>query len=154
MENNPIITVCITTPSHIRSLGENLRDSDIERARKLGIPAHRALWRSYRESLICKTIFINDHVAAIWGCVGSPLGQTGKPWMIMSPATDKYPMRVAFRYRKELRDMLTYFSKLEDWVDVSNHKALKLLHILGFKFGEIAPAGKDGTMFVKATIVS
>jgi hypothetical protein len=133
-------------------LGENLRQEDIEMGQKLGIPQHRALWQAYQSSVLCKTIFINGEIAAIWGCHGSILSKVGKPWLIMTPAVGDYPLRVAFRYRRELKDMLKCFSILEDWVDATNQKAIRLMRLLGFSLDKPVPIGKNGVMFIKATI--
>jgi len=136
MPQEPVITVSDTLPEHVRSLGGNLRERDIDAASKFKIPPHRALWRIYKRSLISKTVFVNGKVVAIFGLGGTFLGKNGNPWFVASPMVEDYPMKLAFRYRSELKNMLKYFPILEDWVDAKDKKTIRLLEILGFKFME------------------
>lgn len=136
MPQESVITVANTRPEHIRALGVNLRERDIVAASKFKIPPHRALWRVYKSSLISKTVFVDGKVAAIFGLGGTFLGRNGSPWFVASPLVEDYPMKLAFRYRSELKNMLKYFPVLEDWVDVQDKKTIRLLEILGFKFEE------------------
>ena len=149
---NPVIMVVDTMPEYVRTLGTNLRERDISIANRVGIAPHRALWRIYKKSLLCKTVFLGDEVVAIWGVAGTFLGKTGRPWFIASPSVDDYPMKLAFRYRSELRNMLKYFPILEDWVEVSDKKTIRLLEIIGFKFEKPQPMGHNGVMFMRATL--
>lgn len=148
----PTITVVETMPAHVRILGQNLRGRDIMIANKIGIPAHRALWRIYRKSLTCKTVFVGEEIVAIWGVTGTFLGRIGRPWFVASPFVEDYPTRLAFSYRRELKNMLKFFPVLEDWVSAEDRKTIRLLEILGFKFGEPQPMGDNKIMFMKATL--
>lgn len=148
----PIITAVDTLPEYVRTLGMNLRERDIAIANKVGIEAHRALWRIYKKSLICKTVFLGNEIVAIWGATGTFLGKTAKPWFVASPTTEDYPMKLAFRYRSELRNMLRYFPVLEDWVQIDDKKTIRLLEIMGFSFEKPEPMGKNGIMFMRATL--
>ena len=136
MPQEPMITVADTLPDHVRSLGVNLRERDIIAASKFRVAPHRALWRVYKNSLISKTVFVDGEVVAIFGLGGTFLGKNGNPWFVASPLVEDYPMKLAFRYRSELKNMLKYFPILEDWVDVEDTKTIRLLEILGFKFAE------------------
>ncbi len=146
----PIINVIDTEPEYVRILGQNLRNRDIEIANKVGIPVHRALWRIYKKSLMCKTVFVGDDIVAMWGVFGIFLGNVGKPWFIASPFVEDYPMKLAFRYRSELRNMLKLFPKLEDWVSVEDDKTIRLLEILGFKFSDKQTIGN--IVFIRAIL--
>lgn len=146
----PVLTVVDTLPSHVRILGQNLRDRDMETARSAGEEAHRALWRIYRRSMMSKTIFVGDEIVAIFGCVGVILGRTAKPWMVASSFVEDYPMRLSFCYRNELRNMLRYFLMLEDYIMVSDKKTIRLMKILGFKFDE--PQLMNGINYMRVTL--
>lgn len=148
--SEPIITVHDTEPEYVRILGQNLRERDTSIANRVGIPAHVALWRIYKRSLVCKTVFLGDEIVAIWGISGTFLGKTGKPWFAASPTVEDYPMKLVFRYRSELRNMLKYFPILEDFVSVDDEKTIRLLEILGFKFEE--PILFNDVMFMRATL--
>lgn len=152
LKNEPIITVIDTIHEHVRTLGSNLRERDIAIANKVGISAHRALWRIYKRSIMCKTVFVDGKIVAIWGCVGTFLGKIAKPWLVASPFVEDYPMKLAFRYRSELKNMLKYFCILEDWICEDDHKTIRLLEIVGFKFDKPVPMGSNKIMFIKATL--
>ncbi len=150
MRDEPILTVVDTVPEHVRILGQNLRDRDIEMANNAGILAHRALWRVWRRSMMAKTVFVDDEIVAMFGCVGIFLGRKGKPWFIASPYVEDYPMKLAFRYRSELRKMLKYFPVLEDWIQIQDEKTIRFMEILGFVFAE--PEKIGNVTFMKATL--
>jgi hypothetical protein len=107
------------------------------------------LWKSYKLSLICKSIFIDGKIAAIFGISGILYGDTGEPWMVVTPEVQKYPHKVAFRYRKELEEMQKMFPILEDWVDENNTKAIRMLSLMNFRIDKNRiPIGD--TMFRRA----
>lgn len=129
---NPDIQIVEATPSHIADLAANTNTRLMEMALRLGLSPKKALWYSYRHSFTRRTAFINGKIAAMWGCSGAPLGQIGSPWLVMSPEIEQHPFRVAFVYRKELQRMQQRFSILEDWVDETYDKAVRMLEIMGF----------------------
>lgn len=146
----PVLTVVDTLPEHVRFLGQNLRDRDIAMAGIAQLEPHVALWRLYKRSIMCKTVFVGDEAVAIWGVMGTFLGRVGKPWLVCSPYVEDYPRKLAFRYRSELRNMLKRFLVLEDWVKVDDDKTLRLMEILGFKLDK--PEMMNGVKFVHVTL--
>src|SRR6185312_15187362 len=109
------ITTVDTIPSHIREMADKMHAETAQTALKMGVSPHKALWNSYKKSLICKTIFIDGKIAAIFGLAGSLFGEIGQPFLVMTPEVDEYPMRVAFVYRRELKKMAEMFPVLEDY---------------------------------------
>jgi hypothetical protein len=150
--HDPEIIVVETEPEHVRYLGANLRDREIQLGSKVGFPAHRALWRIYKKSIICKTVFVNGMVVAIFGLTGSIMGKTGRPWFVACPFVEGYPLKLAFRYRSEVKNMLKYFPVLEDYVDINDEKTIRLLGLIGFKFEKQNRAVGQAN-FVRATLV-
>lgn len=130
--DSPEITIVETTPKHIRQLAGAIDEVTAKTAASIGLTPHQALWRSYKQSIICKTAFINGKIAAIWGISGVIFADTGQPWLVMSPDIEEYPFRVAFRYRKELEKMQMMFPILEEYVDETNGKAIRMLELMGF----------------------
>jgi hypothetical protein len=147
-KTNPEIIVLPATPEHVRLLASCLRKEDALAAERTGIPAHRALWRSYKASLYAKTAFIDGKIAAMWGITGTYLGEKGTPWLLISENADEFPFKVAFRYRQELREMLRLFPILEEWVDAKHDKSLRMMKMMGFDLGEKVMAGEH--MFIRA----
>lgn len=146
----PTIVVVDTLPEHVRALGANQRARDIDMADQLGIPAHRALWRLYRKSIINRTVLVDGSVVAMFGISGTFLSRKGNPWFVASPFVEDYPIKLAFRYRSKIKNMLRLFPVLEDFVPVDDKKTIKLLEILGFEFSE--PKNYNGIEYVKATL--
>lgn len=133
MPNAPTITIVDTAPYHLREMAQTMQADSANTAKKMGLTPLKALWSSYRQSLICKSAFIDGKLAAIWGISGSMFGEIGKPWLVLTPETQQHPMRVAFRYKKEINKMLNMFPILEEWVPETNEKSIKMLELMGFK---------------------
>lgn len=141
---SPNITIEDTIPLHLRMMSEAMTLDSMETAKRMGMTPLKALWHSYRNSIICKTAFIDGRIAAIWGLNGIMLSDAAKPWLVMTPETQEYPFRVAFRYRKELENMLKLFPVLEEYVPESNEKSIRLLELMGFKVSKNRiPFGKE-----------
>lgn len=133
---NPDIVIEETKPWHLRELADSMHGLTAELPIRLGLTPKKALWMSYRKSLGCKTAFINGKIAAVWGISGVLFGEIGRPWLIMAPAADEYPFKVAFIYRQELKKMQELFPVLEDFVEESNEQAIRLMKLMGFKLEE------------------
>lgn len=131
-------------PWHVRELAETMHQHTAEMPVRLGITPKKALWRSYRKSLWCRTAFINGKIVAMWGIAGELFASVGKPWLILAPAADEHPFRVAFIYRQELKKMQEMFPILEDYVEETNEPAIRLMKLMGFKIDDEAiTLGKD-----------
>jgi hypothetical protein len=130
------IAITDTVPIHLRIMSNAMREENIETARQFGIQPLKALWKNYRSSLICKSVFINDNLCAIFGILGSMCGEVGRPWICMTPETEEYPMRIAFRFKAELRKMKEMFPVLEDYIDETNEKSLRFMELMGFKISK------------------
>ena len=140
----PVVTTIDTIPEHIRKLAITMQAQSAEIAIKMGCEPRKLLWQSYKKSIICKTIFINGEVGAIFGISGALYGEVGQPWLIMSDEVNAYPFKVAFVYRKELVKFQQMFPVLEDYVDEDNINAIRMLELMKFKvsknripFGEV-----------------
>ncbi len=146
---DPEIVIVETTPAHIREMAEVIDAQTASVAIKLGVSPKKALWMSYRQSIICMTALIEGRVVAMWGVGGQMFSDVGRPWLTLSPEVENHPFRVAFRYRKELNRFQQMFPVLEEWVETSNVKAIRLLALMGFKIGKNEiPLGE--TTFFKA----
>lgn len=130
---NPEIYICDAEAKHIRQMSTTMDSRTAETALRLGITPGKALWRSYKESLFCRAAFINGKLTAIWGLGGVMFGEVGKPWLVMTPEANDYPFKVAFIYKRELKKMATMFPVLEDYVDETHKKAVRMLELMGFK---------------------
>lgn len=121
-----------TYPYDLREMAQAMTADSKDVAERLGYTPLKALWSSYRKSIICKTALINGKVSAIWGCYGVLFADTGQPWLIVAPSVEDYPFRTAFIYKKELEKMQELFPILEEFVPADNEKSIRLLQLMGF----------------------
>lgn len=130
--DSPEIIIIDTIPRHIRDMAEAMHEQTAETARNLGCEPKKLLWQSYKQSMICKSVFINGKIGAIFGIGGILFGETGRPWLVLSDEVNEYPFKVAFIYRKELQKFQHMFPVLEDYVDETNEKAIRMLELMKF----------------------
>ena len=129
----PSITIQDTCPFHLREMAIAMQEDSAETAYKMGMTPLKALWYSYRKSIICRSVFIEGKIAAIFGLSGSVFSDTGEPWLILAPTVEDYPFKTAFIYKKELQKMNAIFPLLQEWVPEDNEKSIRLLTLMGFK---------------------
>lgn len=146
----PVVEITPTTPAHVRQLGAVLRPGDRREIEIYGFPTNKALWRSYKGSILRRTALVAGEVAAIWGVGGVPLGEQGRPWLMTSAAVEQVsPLRFARIYQEEVLRMLALFPHLVNYVDAAYTKAVRLLDIIGFQIGEPEPIGPNNAVFRK-----
>ena len=124
-------------PEDVTRLGNVMNSEDRAEAEAMGLDARKLLWRSYKKSLIRKTIFVEGKIAAMFGCAGVIMGLVGHPYLVTaSAARTVSPLVFARIYRKEARKMLEIFPVLENYADSRYHGAIKILKLSGFRVGE------------------
>lgn len=136
-----------TVPGHIHALSESLRAGDRHEITCAGLSPRKALWRSYKGSIIRRTAIIDGEVGACWGIGGGFMGPTGQPWLMTSAAVEKVPISFAREARKEVRAMLDLFPKLEGYVTASYGQACGFLRFLGFTLSNPVEVGPDRELF-------
>ena len=62
-----VLEIVPATVEHVYELAETLRDADRREILNLGINVKKALWRAFRNSIMCRTALLDAKVAAIWG---------------------------------------------------------------------------------------
>lgn len=129
----PEITITDTTPYHLREMAVAMQADSAEIAYRYGTTPLKALWFNYRQSVVCKSVFINDNICAIFGLAGMVFSDVGKPWIAMTPEIEKYPMRVAFRFKAELKKMAKMFPILEDYIEETRTRDIQFMELMGFK---------------------
>lgn len=144
------VEIVDTCARHVRELGVVLRAADRQEIEVYGFPTNKALWRSFKGSIMRRTALIDGDVAAIWGVGGAPLSETGQPFLMTSDAVEKVsPLRFVRIYQNEVLKMLQLFPHLVNYVDAAYTKAVRLLDIIGFTLGDPEPVGPHGAMFRK-----
>lgn len=132
----PEITIVETAPYHLRLMSDAMQSKSSNMAYRLGMTPLKALWKNYRQSLICKSVFINGNLCAIFGLMGTVFSDVGTPWICMTPEVEQHPMRVAFRFRKELDNMAKMFPVLEDWLEETNDTGMRFMSLMGFSISK------------------
>lgn len=146
----PAVSIVPTIPAHINALKANLRPEDAAEILRFGITINKALWYSYKHSLIRKTAMIDGEVVACWGLHGTFLGNTGQPWLMTTPGVKKVsPLKFTRIYQQEVMEMLKIFPKLVNYVDSGYANAVRLLEIIGFVVEEPKKMGTENGLYRK-----
>lgn len=131
-----VITLTQAMPAHIRELANNLQAEDKKEQLTFGVTPEKALFRSYKNSIIRRVGLIDGKVAAIWGVGGAFMGTKGTPWLLTSPEIRKIsPLKFTRIYQQELQEMLNLFPVLENSIPTGYTAAIRLLHLVGFEVG-------------------
>lgn len=144
-----MIEIVKTIPSHMIELRKNIREEDAREIRNYGGCLRRILWQTYHETPEPRTALVDGMVAGIYGCIGTVIGEVGKPWMLATTVADRFPIEFALLYRQEIKKMLENYEMLENWVDSTYDKSIRLMKIIGFNVDEPAPYGPKGALFCR-----
>lgn len=142
-----------TQIEHVYELAETMREADRKEIADLGIGVKKALYRAFRNSILCRVALVDARVAAMWGlAVGlrdgvSPLSDLGVPWLHTSAAVEALPIAFMREAKSELAAMKALRPRLESFVAADYAQAVKFLRILGFTVEKPEPVGLDGAMF-------
>jgi hypothetical protein len=125
-------------PEHCGMLAKDLRALDLIEITGTGNNPKRALWRGYRNSVLCRTAFVDGRIGAMWGlCIGfdtgvSALSDAGRPWLLTAPIIERVPIAFVKEARKAVKEMLKLKPRLENCVLSSYSGAIRLLELIGF----------------------
>jgi hypothetical protein len=142
-------------PEHIVALGKTLRDADRREIENLGFGVKKALYRAYRNSVMCRAALIHGEVAAVWGLAValrenvSPLSDLGVPWLHTSALVEQVPFSFVRVGKRELAAMMRLRPKLESFVAANYKEAVKFLKILGFTVDKAEPLGLNGSLYCR-----
>ena len=142
------ISVVPAKYEHLLALAPLLRTGDRCEVMAAGMTPLKALWRSWRPSVIASAGFVDGEIAAVWGMIGSPLCRVGNPWLLTSAAVEKVPRAFMEISREEVRRMLSICPVLEGLVDPAYWKAVRFLTFLGYSFGEPMRYGPHSATFL------
>ena len=133
---------------HLLALAPLMRTGDRCEVMAAGMTPLKALWRSWRASMISKAAFVDGEIAAVWGMAGSPLSGVGNPWLLTSPTVEKVPRAFLEISRDEVRHMLTLCPVLVGLVDPTYYKAVRFLKFLGYALGDPIGYGPHKALFL------
>lgn len=134
---NPRVSTMDAIPAHVGMMAETLAGDP----RFIGVNYRRLLWRSYRGSIICRTGFWDDEIAAMWGCSGTPLGAAAELWLCTNKVAESHPTYFIRAIREELPRIFEIYPKVGGKVSTFYQSAPGFLKYLGFDLG-VAVDGK------------
>lgn len=140
-------TIVPTKPEHIRPLVMAAREEDAAEANALGIALKTGVWRSYRRSVMTRTVFVEGEIAAMWGLYCNLLSDEGTPWMVTTPLVELGPLAYLREAKKAVREMLEIKPRLSNIVPVSYKRAVRFFQLVGFNVSDPEPFGPDGVLF-------
>ncbi len=149
------VRIVPTEVTHLYQLAKALRPKDRAEIEAGGVSVNKALYRAFRNSIMVKTAFVGEEIAAIWGlCVGwrpgvSPLSDLAVPWLHTTHAVERVPVSFVRVARKELAEMKRMRCRLESFVAADYGQAVKLLRNLGFVVEDPKPIGVNAAPFCR-----
>lgn len=150
VNNGHVYQVRDATMDDINDLYLNMRDADADELFAATGNGRRALKLSYLSSVLCKAVVCDDGLVCVYGVAPVNVFEgIGCPWMLGTKLLDgKHKRSVLLIGRECLDGMRALFPvRLENFTDVRNHKSIRWLKWLGFRFDEPVPYGVSGMPF-------
>ncbi len=125
-----------TTSKHIKELAKNLRPEDEREIKdKTGTTnVQKTLLKGFTMTNYCKSIFVDDKIAGIYGVVASLDDKNmGSPFLLCTPEIKKIKIRFIRECRDRVKDMQDKFPVLFNYIDSRNKLHLTWLKWCGFK---------------------
>lgn len=142
-----MITIEPASKAHVHAIVSSLRDDDRQEITSIGADPLEAALESHRFAVWAKVATVEGEIAALWGVGGIMLGMTGRPWLLTTPVSDRIAMRFALIYRREAREMLDLFPRLENYCAAAYDRATRLLQLTGFTVDDPKPIGPHAALF-------
>ena len=106
-----------------------------------------ALAACVRQSLVARVWVVDGEPACLFGLTGAVMGEVGSPWFLSTALIEKHGRYFARHCRRYLRDMLTMFPTLVNYVDERYACSIRWLQWMGFHLDEPQPYGPLGMPF-------
>lgn len=134
---------------HIPLILSRLREADRREIHALSEQTpERILTQSFHMSRLAWTGMIDGVPVCMFGVVKVEDGH-GRPWMIGTDLLDKHQIVFLRRCKSQVETMQRCFTRLENYVDVRNTRAICWLSWLGFSFHAPEPVGRFALPFMK-----
>lgn len=138
-----------TIPAHCVEMAAKMRAGDRAECEAGGLTVRKAIWRSYRRSLIVRTAYINGDLAAIFGMGGDVMAETGAPWLFTTGVVERFPLLFVRAALAAVNEMLLVKTRLESYVSADYPQACRFLASIGFTLGDPEPFGPKAAPFRK-----
>lgn len=141
------VEIAPSVESDCSLLAAKMRAADRAEVQAAGLSSIRAITRSFRGGMMCRTAFVDGEIAAMWGLGGTLVSDVGHPWLLTTAAVERLPLTFVRTARSEVAAMLALRRKLQNWVAADYAAAIRLLEVLGFTLHDPAPFGPKGKLF-------
>lgn len=145
-----VIDIGAASPDDIEALASKIRPEDVAEIRAAsGLAPDVGLKRSFALSThVWAARHRREGVIAVWG-VGplSLAAGRGCPWLLASPALDRFGRQIVGLSHPLLARMRAAYPDLENHIDARNRRAVRWLEWLGFVVEPPAPWGAEGLPF-------
>jgi hypothetical protein len=147
-----ILRLEVTTLEHMAEVAQHMRQADVaEVLSSHGLTPAQALAVSLNGSAFARTLFIDDHVAAIFGV--RKLADVAEPWALTTDAVDRFPVAFMRASRRVVRKLLPLYPELRQCIDARHTQALGWLQRLGFTVAKRAhPCGLARSAFFSVSL--
>lgn len=149
------VTVVPATIEHVYALADRLRPADEAEVRGLGHTPRKALYRGFRNSVLCRAGLVEGRCAAMWGvAVGQVpgaclLGSLATPWLLTSADVEAVPLAYLRVGRAELAAMRALYPQLAGYVAADYAAAVRWLRMIGFTVDAPVPLGPFGKLYAR-----
>lgn len=128
------VTLRLAKLEDVAELSTQLRQDDINELKALGYEPLEGLLKSFIGSTVCKSVFIDGVLSAMFGIQKISKGW-GVIWMLGSDRLFLVPMSMIKVSKRVINNFLGEYDVIFNLIDTRNTSHVKWLKILGFKFG-------------------
>lgn len=130
------VTLVPAKAIHLSEIARTMQDGDrAEIVAAAAVPRH-LLYSLWQESHYSRAAFVDDTLAAVWGCAASFLSPYGHAWLVTAPVVAEVPMAFVREARKGIADMMEGRRMLYSACLASYAKSRRFWTLLGFEIGE------------------
>jgi hypothetical protein len=119
-------------PRHCGALVRRMRAVHIENVAKAGKNAHAELRSVMGRSRICKSCVMDGRVVAMWGVMGSSLGDVGVVWLVAAESLVAMPFAFAREARRQLKILMQGYEEVATTILEGDEAAMRFAVFLGF----------------------
>lgn len=121
---------------HVGQMARFMRAEHHAALLSLGVSVHWGLRNAFFNSYYRRAAFLDGHLAALWGIMGSYVHFSGCLWLTLTDHAARHPLLVARYAKAELAEMMKGKMLLETTVIPGDRAAQRFAAFLGFRTGE------------------
>lgn len=121
---------------HVRPLSRTMRSAGAMAVENFGFNPREGLRRTFVESHSCETALVDGRPIAMWGLVGSLLGETVYAWLVLSDEAGDMPLAVVKEARKALSRAAGGYRYILATMLPEDEKSVRFARFIGFTADE------------------